>query len=81
LAIDNVDRFVVSELKPARGRTKALGQLLYYMAWVDNHLGNGPSRGIIVAKEISDDLVLAAQRLQGISLYRYTLSVSVERVL
>jgi hypothetical protein len=80
LAVDKTGRFVVFELKLARGRNKALGQILYYMAWVDKHLGNGPCRGIIIAKEITDDLVLAVQRAQGVTLYRYKLSVSVERV-
>jgi len=50
---DKADRFVVFELKVTRGRNKALGQLLYYMGWVDKHLGKGPCRGIIVAREIS----------------------------
>ena len=80
LAVDKAGRFVVFELKLAGGRNKALGQILYYMGWVDKHLGEGPCRGIIVAKEISDDLVLAVQRVQGVSLFRYKLSVSVERV-
>lgn len=80
LAVDRAGRFVVFEFKLARGRNKALGQLLYYMGWVDKNLGNGTCRGIIIAKEISDDLVLAVQRVQGVSLYRYKLSVSVERV-
>ncbi len=80
LAVEKAGRFVVFELKLARGRNKVLGQLLYYMGWVDKHLGKGPCRGVIVAKEISDDLVLATQRVQGVSLYRYKLSVSVERV-
>lgn len=80
LAVDKAGRFVVFELKLGRGRNKALGQLLYYMAWVDKHLGKGACRGIIIAKEISDDLVLAVQRMQDVSLYRYRLSVSVERV-
>jgi RecB family endonuclease NucS len=80
LALDTAGRFVVFELKLARGRNKALGQLLYYMGWVDKHLGKGPCRGIIVAKEITDDLVLAVQRVQDVALFRYTLSVSVERV-
>jgi len=80
LAIDKANRFVVFEFKLARGRNKALGQLLYYMGWVDKHLGSGPCRGIIVAKDVSNDLILAAQRVQGVSLYRYKLSVSVERV-
>lgn len=80
LAVDKAGRFVVFELKLTRGRNKALGQILYYMGWVDKNLGKGPCRGIIVAKEISDDLVLAVQRVTGVSLYRYKLSVSVEQV-
>jgi hypothetical protein len=80
LAVDRADHLVVFELKVARGRNKVLGQLLYYMGWVDKHLGNGPCRGVIVAREISDDLIVAAQRVQGVSLYRYRLSVSVEPV-
>ena len=80
LAIDNANQFVVFELKLARGRNKALGQLLYYMGWVDKHLGNGSCRGIIIAKEITDDLIIAVQRVQGVSLYRYKLSVSVEKI-
>src|SRR5262249_2401346 len=81
LAVDKDGRFVVFELKLARGRNKALGQILYYMGWVDKHLGNGPCRGIIVAKDITDDLILAVQRAPGVSLYRYKLSVSVEQVI
>jgi hypothetical protein len=80
LATDRQRRFVVFELTLAGGSNKVLGQLLYYMGWVDKHLGKGPCRGIIVAKEVSDDLILAAQRVKGVSLYRYKLSFSVERV-
>ena len=80
LATDKGGKFVVFELKLARGRNKALGQLLYYMGWIDANLGKGPCRGIIVAKEISEDLILAVRRVQGVSLYKYILSVSLERV-
>ncbi|MBN1506382.1 MAG: DUF1016 family protein [Sedimentisphaerales bacterium] len=80
LARDRTGRFVVFELKVSRGRNKALGQLLYYMGWVDKHLDKGPCRGAIIARDISDDLILATQRVQGVSLYRYKLSVSVEQV-
>ena len=80
LTVDRSQRFVVIELKVGRGRNRAIGQLLYYMGWVDRHLGNGPCRGIIVAKEIPDDLILAVQRVPGAALYRYSLSVSVELV-
>jgi hypothetical protein len=80
LTVDRNQRFVVIELKVGRGRNKAIGQLLYYMGWVDKNLGNGPCRGMIIAKEIPDDLILAVQRVPGVSLYRYNLSVSVEPV-
>jgi endonuclease len=81
LALDRKDRFVVIELKVNRGRNKALGQLLYYMGWVDKHLGKGqPCRGFIVASDIPEDLMLAAQRVPGVSLLRYKLSVSVEPI-
>ncbi len=81
LALDREGRYVVVELKVNRGRNKALGQLLYYMGWVDQHLGKGRQcRGIIVASEISEDLMLAVRRTSGVSLLRYTLSVSVEPI-
>jgi len=79
LAMDRSNKFVVIELKVGRGRNKTIGQLLYYMGWVDKNLGNGPCRGIIVAKDTPEDLVLAASRVPGVALYRYNLSVSVER--
>ena len=80
LAIDQSDRFVVVELKIASGRNKAIGQVLYYMGWVDENLGKkkAPCRGMIIAREIPDAMFLAAQRVQGLELYRYNLSVSVE---
>jgi RecB family endonuclease NucS len=80
LAIDQNQSFVVVELKVGRGRNKTIGQLLYYMGWVDKNLGKAPCRGMIIAKEIPDDLALAVQRVPGVSLYRYNLSVSVELV-
>jgi hypothetical protein len=80
LAVDHEKRFVVIELKVGRGRNKTVGQLLYYMGWVDKNLGKGPCRGMIIAKEISDDLILAVQRVPGVSVSRYNLSVTVELV-
>lgn len=80
LAIDPDGKFVVIELKLSRGRNRALGQLLHYMGWVDTNLGSGPCRGVAIAREISDDLKLAALRTTGVSLYRYHLGVSVEKM-
>jgi hypothetical protein len=80
LATDRNQRHVVIELKVGRGRNKTIGQLLYYMGWVDKNLEAGPCRGMIIAKDIPDDLMLATQRAPGVSLYKYSLSVSVEQI-
>jgi endonuclease len=78
LAIDREDRFVVVELKLSQGRNKALGQLLYYMGWVDQHLGNGPCRGLIIGSEITDELAVAASRVPGVRLAKYRMNFSIE---
>lgn len=78
LAVDRHNKFVVVELKVSHGRNKTLGQLLYYMGWVDKNLGNGPCRGIIVATEITDELATAVSRVPGVNLYRYRMHFSVE---
>ena len=80
LALDSRGIPVVIELKLSRGRNQAIGQLLYYMGWIDRHLGKGRSRGIIVAKEITDDLVVAVQRLPDVALFRYRIAMTVEAV-
>ena len=76
LAVDENGKFVAIELKLSKGRNKALGQLLYYMGWVDKNLGRGPCRGVIVAREISDGLRTAASRVTGLLLFVYQLKVS-----
>ncbi|MGC4032104.1 MAG: endonuclease NucS [Tepidisphaeraceae bacterium] len=80
LAIDRNGTPVVIELKLSKGRNRVLGQLSYYMAWVDQNLGLGMSRGIIVASDITQDLILAAQRVNGVSLARYRLEFKIEKV-
>ena len=83
LAVDNKKRLVVIELKVARGYDRAVGQLLRYMAWIENNLAEpGQSvRGIIAAREISDDLRLACSYLPArVSLYEYELSVTLRKV-
>ena len=80
LAIDRNNHFIVVELKLSRGRNAALGQLLYYMGWVDQHLGNGPCRGLIVANEITEELITAVSRVPGVALFRYRMSFAVEPV-
>ena len=80
LALDRDDKFVVIELKLSRGRSRTIGQLLYYMGWIDENLGNGPCRGMIIAREITGDLITAVKRVSGVSLLAYHLSVTVDRI-
>jgi hypothetical protein len=80
LAVDRQGKFVVIELKLSQGRNRTLGQLLYYMSWVDQNLGSAPCRGVIIASEISDDLRVAISRVPGVSLARYRMSFSVDHL-
>ena len=83
LALDRQNNFVVIELKVSRGYDRVVGQLLRYMAWIKKNLAD-PSqsvRGVIIARELSDDLLLAASQVQGIRLYNYKMSVSLSQVI
>lgn len=71
LALDIESAPVVIEIKKLRGRRGALGQLLYYMGWIDRYLGRGRSRGVIVAAHMTAELMLAAERAPGVSLFKY----------
>ena len=74
---------MVIELKVSRGYDRVVGQLLRYMAWIKKNLAD-PSqsvRGVIIARELSDDLLLAASQVQGIRLYNYKMSVSLSQVI
>jgi hypothetical protein len=80
LAVDKEGKFVVIELKLSQGRNKVLGQLLYYMGWVDANLSSSPCRGIVIASEISKELSTAVSRAPGVKLCKYRMSFSVEPV-
>lgn len=81
LAVDSRGGLVVIELKVSRGYDRVVGQLLRYMAWIKNNLANGkPVRGVIVASEITEDLKLAASLVEGVGLWQYKLSFSLEAV-
>jgi hypothetical protein len=78
LATDSKGNYVVIELKVSKGYDRVVGQLLRYMAWIGkNQSEPGQSvRGIIVARHISEDLLLACSGVQGVQLFEYELSVS-----
>jgi RecB family endonuclease NucS len=82
LAVDSHGSYVVIELKVSRGYDRVVGQLLRYIGWIEQHHAE-PSqavRGVIVAKEVSNDLRLACRRVQGVRLFEYTLAVALTPV-
>jgi len=81
LALDSQGSYVIIELKVSKGHEKVIGQLLRYKAWIRKNLAEGQEvRGIIIAKDISEDLKLAASEVPGIDLYAYDLKVDLRRV-
>ena len=82
LAVDAKGAYVVIELKVSRGYDRAVGQLRRYMGWIaKNHADPGQAvRGIIVARSISQDLVLACSGLSDVALFEYEMSVSVRKI-
>lgn len=83
LAVDSFGGYVVIELKVSRGYDRVVGQLLRYMGWIQKHHADPGQRvrGMIVAKDVSDDLRLACSKVSDVQLFEYSLSVSVRPVL
>jgi hypothetical protein len=82
LAVDREGGLVVIELKVSRGYDRVVGQLMRYVAWVKKNLAEGDQnvRGFIVARQISEDLLLACSMVPGVELFEYELSLSLRRV-
>lgn len=82
LATDANRDLVVIELKVSRGYDRVVGQLMRYVAWIEKNLAesNQKVRGVIVAREISEDLRLACSMVPGVELFEYELSLSFKRV-
>jgi hypothetical protein len=82
LAVDSAGGYIVIELKVSRGYDRVVGQLLRYIGWIEKHHAEPGQRvrGVIVAKEVSDDLRLACARIPDIRLFEYALSVSLHEV-
>jgi hypothetical protein len=81
LAVDRDGGYVVIELKVSRGYDRVMGQLLRYMAWIEQNLANGKNvRGVIIASEITDDLKLASSRVADVQLWQYELEFKLRPV-
>lgn len=82
LAVDSEGNLVVIELKVSRGYDRVVGQLLRYMAWIQKNLAEHEAkvRGIIVARDISEDLLLSCSLVQNVELFEYKLLLSLQRI-
>jgi len=82
LAMDKHNNYVVIELKVSKGYDRVIGQLLRYMAWIEKNQAEIAQkvRGVIIAREISDDLHLATSKIPDVELFEYDLSVSLRKV-
>jgi hypothetical protein len=82
LAVDTKNAYVVIELKVSKGYDRVIGQLLRYMGWIKKYHADSDQkvRGVIVAREISEDLLLACSEIPDIELFEYELSISLESI-
>ena len=82
LAVDAKGSLVVIELKVSRGYDRVVGQLMRYMAWIRKNQAESDQdvRGVIVAREISEDLLLACSLLPDVQLFEYELSLKLNAV-
>lgn len=82
LAVDDKNNYVVIELKVSRGYDRVIGQILRYIAWIkQNHAEKSQKvRGVIIAREISDDLRLACSEINSVELYEYNLSITLKKI-
>jgi RecB family endonuclease NucS len=82
LAVENRKDLVVIELKVSKGYDRAIGQLLRYMAWIEQNLAeaNQAVSGMIVARNISEDLRLEASKVNDIELFEYQLSIELNKI-
>lgn len=82
LANDSDGGLVVIELKVSRGYDRVVGQLMRYVAWIRKNLSDNDQsvRGMIVAREISEDLRLACSLIPDVELFEYQLSLKLNRI-
>jgi len=82
LAVDSSGNFVVIELKVSKGYDRVVGQLMRYVAWIKENLADEAQRvrGVIIARNISNDLKLACSLVPEIGLFEYELSLSLRRI-
>jgi endonuclease len=82
LAVDKNNDYVVIELKVSKGYDRVIGQLLRYVSWIRKNLADEGQkvRGVIIAREISEDLKLACGEIPNIDLFEYQMSIELSKL-
>ncbi|MGY3024337.1 hypothetical protein ACVWXR_002172 [Pseudomonas lurida] len=81
LAIDSDGSYVVFELKRGRVADKAIGQISRYMGWLITNREEGTKvKGVIVAKDISQNLRHAVVAVPNVSLFEYHISFTLNEI-
>ena len=80
LAKDSAGLPVVIELKVSRGHEKTIGQALFYRARIKEMFKVERVRIFIVALELSAELQAAAKELTDVSLFEYSLSMTIKSI-
>ena len=78
LAKDKAGLPVVVELKVSRGHERTIGQALYYRAKIKEMFKVERVRIFIVALELSPELRAAAKEVPDVSLFEYSLSMTIK---
>jgi hypothetical protein len=79
LAVDAEGAFYVFELKRGKSPDYVLGQIARYMGWIKSTLGKSvPVYGVIVSKQISENLKYARLVANNVYLYEYEVSFSLQ---
>jgi len=78
LAKDKAGMPVVIELKVSRGHERTIGQALYYRATIKEIFKVATVRIFIVTLELSSELRVAAKEVPDVSLFEYSLAMTIK---
>ena len=75
----NTGNFIVIELKGGKASSDVVGQILSYMAWVEENLAdNSKVKGIIICQDVDEKLKFALKKTKDIEVYTFKMSFTVE---
>lgn len=79
LVIDKNKNIIVIDINVSRMNAEVIGKLLCDIAWVEINLARSGEqvKGIIVERNISEDLILATSKVRDVTLYEYQLIANI----